>query len=217
MRPYCEAVTVDVRRRLSPPHRQSVAQSVWLGSCGSSWLSCLQGRTTLESLRNKPRLIVRAEAAVLVDHVQKLESAAISSGIELAVHGPHVLEMLGPGTPHQAIGGPCPLSLPGSRPLQAFLPPEPLHPPMVQRPDLPSGHPLGHPTAPAHVVSGDLAEKMPQLGLLQVDDLAVVALAAIDILRYLQRTSHGVAMACESARMLQSEVSLSEVAQADTS
>jgi len=66
---------------------------------------------------------------------------------------------------------------------------------MVQRPDLPFEHPVGHPTASASVVSADLAETMPQLGLLQVDILAGVALAAIDIPRYPQHTSHGVAMA----------------------
>ena len=102
--------------------------------------------------------------------------------------------MLVPVTPHRAVGGPCPLSLPGSRPLQAVLPPEPLHPLMVQRPDLPSEHPVGHPTAPAQVVSGEHAETMPQLGPLQVDDLAGVALGAMDFLRYLQSTSHGLAM-----------------------
>jgi len=145
-----------------------VAVSVWLGSCGSSWLSCLLERALLESLRHEPRPIVRSDV------------------------GPG---MLGPVTPHRAVGGPYPLSLPGSRPLQAFLPPEPLHQLIVQLPDLPSEHPLGHPTAPAQVVSGDLAETMPQLGLLLVDDLAGVALGAIDFLRYLQRTSHGVVMA----------------------
>ena len=72
--------------------------------------------------------------------------------------------MLVPVTPHRAVGGPCPLSLPWSRPLQAVLPPEPLHPLMVQRPDLPSEHPVGHPTAPAQVVSGEHAETLPQLG-----------------------------------------------------
>jgi hypothetical protein len=39
---------------------------------------------------------------------------------------------------------------------------------MVHCPDLPSEHPAGHPTAPANVVSGDLAERTPQLGLLPV-------------------------------------------------
>ncbi len=49
MRPYCESVKVDFRQRMGPPHRQSVAESVWLGSCGSSWLSYLQGFTPLKS------------------------------------------------------------------------------------------------------------------------------------------------------------------------
>jgi hypothetical protein len=33
----------------------------------------------------------QAEAAVLVDHVQELDSAAISGGVELEVHGPHLV------------------------------------------------------------------------------------------------------------------------------
>jgi len=49
---------------------------------------------------------------------------------------------------------------------------------LVQRPALASEHPVGHPTAPANVVGGDLAETTPQLGILQVDDLAGVALGA---------------------------------------
>jgi hypothetical protein len=166
-----------------------------VGRCWVVAREPLQHRPHILGFAAPPNPDRQAEAALLVDHVQELESAAISSGTELEVHGPHVVGMLGPVTPHRAVGGPYPLSHAGSWPLQAVLPPEPLHPFMVQRPDLPSEHPIGHPTAPAHVVSGDLAERMPQLGLLQVDDLAVVALAAIDFLRYLQRTSHGKAMA----------------------
>jgi len=49
---------------------------------------------------------------------------------------------------------------------------------LVQRPALASEHPVGHPTGPANGVSGDLAETTPQLGLLQVDDTAGVALGA---------------------------------------
>jgi len=37
---------------------------------------------------------------VLVDHVQELESAAISCGVELEIHGPHLVRMLGTVTPH---------------------------------------------------------------------------------------------------------------------
>jgi len=73
---------------------------------------------------------------VLVDHVQELESAAIGRGIELEVHRSHLVGMLSPVTPHRAIGGPDPLALLGSGPLQAFLPPEPLHSLVVHRPAL---------------------------------------------------------------------------------
>jgi hypothetical protein len=37
---------------------------------------------------------------VLVDHIQEFVSAAISCGIELEIHGPHLVGMLGPMTPH---------------------------------------------------------------------------------------------------------------------
>ena len=37
---------------------------------------------------------------------------------------------------------------------------------------------MSHPPAPADVLSGDLAVTMPQLGLLKIDDLADMALAA---------------------------------------
>jgi hypothetical protein len=42
----------------------------------------------------------QAEAAVLVDHIQELESAAISCGVELEVHDPDLVGMLGTVTPH---------------------------------------------------------------------------------------------------------------------
>jgi len=48
----------------------------------------------------------KAEATVLVDHVQELESAAVSRGIELEIPGPHLAGMLSPVTPHVAVCGP---------------------------------------------------------------------------------------------------------------
>ena len=115
---------------------------------------------------------------MLVDHVQELESAAIGGGVELEVHGPHLVGMLGPVTPHRTICGPCPLSLPGSGPLQAFLPPEPLHPLVIDGPALPPQEAVGHPPAPADVLSGNLPEALAQLGLLDIDNLAPMALGA---------------------------------------
>lgn len=38
---------------------------------------------------------IQAEAAVLVDHIQEVESATISGGSELEVRGPDLLGMLG--------------------------------------------------------------------------------------------------------------------------
>jgi len=120
----------------------------------------------------------QAEAAVLVDHVQELEPAAVGGGIELEIHGPHLMGMLSTVTPHQAVRRPCPLALPGSGPLQAFLPPEPLHPLVVHAPALPSEQPISHPPAPANVLSSDLTEPMPQLPLLDRDDLGRTTLGA---------------------------------------
>jgi len=120
----------------------------------------------------------QAEAAVLVDHVEELEPAAISGGVELEVHGPHLVGMLGPATPHRAVRRPCPLALPRSGPLQTLLPPDPLHPLVIHGPALPPQQAVGHPAVPTDVVRGDLAETLPELGLLDRDDLAAVALRA---------------------------------------
>jgi hypothetical protein len=37
---------------------------------------------------------------VLVDHVEELEPPTIGSGVELEIHGPHLVGMLGLVTPH---------------------------------------------------------------------------------------------------------------------
>ena len=108
---------------------------------------------------------------MLVDHVQELESAAVSRGTELKIHGPHLLRVLSPVPPHRAVCGPCPRALPGSGPLQAFLPPEPLHPLVIDDPALPTQQAVGHPPTPADAIGGDLAETMPQLSLHDRDDL----------------------------------------------
>jgi len=86
--------------------------------------------------------------------------------------------MLSPVTPYRAIGGPGPLALPGDGPLQTLLPPEPLHPLVVHGPALTPQQAIGHATAPSDVLSCDLAETVPELGLLQIDDLDAVTLGA---------------------------------------
>ncbi len=78
----------------------------------------------------------QAEAAVLVDHVEKLEPAAIGGGVELEVHGPDLVRVFGLVTPHRAVGRTSPLLLPGSRPLQTLLAPEAMHPLVVYQPTL---------------------------------------------------------------------------------
>ena len=120
----------------------------------------------------------QAEAAVLVDHVQELEPPPVSGGVELKVHGPHLVWVFGLVAPHRAVGGPGPLALPGDGPLQTLLPPEPLHPLVIHAPAFPPQQAAGHPPAPADLIGGDLAETMPQLSLLDRDDLWRMALSA---------------------------------------
>lgn len=72
----------------------------------------------------------------------------------------------------------CPLSFPGSGPLYAFHPPEPLHPLLINSPALLPQQAVGHPPSPADVLSRDLPEAMAELLLQDRDDLAVMALRA---------------------------------------
>jgi len=50
----------------------------------------------------------QAEPAVLVDHVQELQSPPIGGGIELKVQGGHLMRVLGLVTPRRAVGGATP-------------------------------------------------------------------------------------------------------------
>jgi hypothetical protein len=120
----------------------------------------------------------QTETAVLVDHVQELEPAGVSRGIEPEVHGPHLMGMFSSVTPHGTVRRSGSLALPGSGPLKPLLPPEPLHPLVVHSPAFPPEQAVGHPTPPADVLSGDLAETVSELGLLQIDDLPRMALSA---------------------------------------
>jgi len=49
---------------------------------------------------------------------------------------------------------------------------------VVHRPAFSPQQAVGHPPAPADVLSGDLAKTTPELGLLQIDNLAAMALGA---------------------------------------
>ncbi len=113
---------------------------------------------------------------MLGDHAQELESAAVGRGVELKIHGPHLVGMFGPVTPHRSVRRPGPLVFSGGRQLQGFLSPEPLHPLVVHAPALRPQQAVGHPPATADVLSSDLPEAAPELDLLQSDDFAAVAL-----------------------------------------
>ncbi len=121
---------------------------------------------------------------MFVDHVRELESASVSRGIELKIHGPHLVGMLSAVASHRSVSGACPLPLPGRGRLQAFLPPQPLHPLVVHAPALPPQQAVSHPPAPADVLSGDLLETLAQLGLLDIEYLAPMALSAAVLPRH---------------------------------
>ena len=62
--------------------------------------------------------------------------------------------------------------------LQTLLPPKPLDSLVIHGPALPPQQAVGHAAAPTDVVRGDLAETLPELGLLDRDDIAALALGA---------------------------------------
>lgn len=84
--------------------------------------------------------------------------------------------MLGLVTPLRSIGGPGPFLSARSWSLQAQLPPEPLHSLWVHLTAISQQQPVGHPPSPTDVLGRDLAETPPELGLLNVDNLAALAL-----------------------------------------
>lgn len=53
-----------------------------------------------------------------------------------------------------------------------------MHPLVIHGPALPPQQAICHAAAPTDVVRGDLAETLPELGLLDRDDLAALALRA---------------------------------------
>lgn len=120
----------------------------------------------------------QAQAAGLVDHVEELQSPPIGGGVELEVHGPHLVRMLSLVSPHQAVRGAGPFLLARSGPLEPFLSREPVHPLVVHQPALSPQQAVGHPPAPPDVRSGDFPEATPELGLLDIDDPATTALGA---------------------------------------
>jgi hypothetical protein len=82
-----------------------------------------------ELLQNSYRIVGAAltrpdrlsEAAVLIDHVQELDTAAIGGGVELEEHRAQLWWILSPVPPQRTPAGTCPLLFPWSRSLQAFL------------------------------------------------------------------------------------------------
>jgi len=115
---------------------------------------------------------------VLVDHVEEHEPPPIGGGVELEVLRPHLAGMFRLVTPHRAVSGARPLLLARSRALESLLPPEPVRPFVVHQPAFPAEQAVSHPPSPADVLSSDLPESTPELGLLELDDLAAMALGA---------------------------------------
>jgi len=73
----------------------------------------------------------QAEPTVLFYHFEELYSPRIDGGVELEVHGPHLVRVLGLVTPLLAISGPGTFLLARSRALEFLLPSEPVHPLVV--------------------------------------------------------------------------------------
>jgi len=99
-------------------------------------------------------------------------------GVELEVHCPHLVGIFSLVTPHRAVNGARPLLLARVRALESFLPPEPVQPFVVHQPAFPAQQAVSHPPSPADVLSNDLPESTPELGLLDLDDPAAMALGA---------------------------------------
>ncbi len=96
-----------------------------------------QHRNDVSGLASPAHPEGQAETAVLVDHVEELEPAAVSGGVELEVHRPDLVRVLSLVTSHRAVSRACPLLLAGGGPLEALLAPEPVNPIVVHRPAFP--------------------------------------------------------------------------------
>ncbi len=97
-------------------------------------------------------------AAVLVDHVEELEAPSIGGGVELKVHGPDLVRMLGLMTTYEAVSRPGPLLFAGSRALEPLLSPEPVQLLVVHRPAFPPQQAVGNAALQEDVLSRDFAE-----------------------------------------------------------
>ena len=120
---------------------------------------------------------------MLVDQVEELEPASIGGGVELEMHRRHLVRLFGLVTTHRGVSRSGPHLCSRGTALESFLTPEAVHP-LVDHPQaLPLQHAMGHAAAPADVLPGDLTQTPPELDLLQIDDLAPMALGA-DVLAY---------------------------------
>ncbi len=109
-----------------------------------------------------------ADTAEFIDHVQELMRAAIHRQVELEVDRPPVVWVFGPQELPGSICGSCTLPLARQGPLQSLLPPELLHPLVVDAPAIQPQPPVDQPAAPAHMAPGHLPDSPPQLLLLDI-------------------------------------------------
>lgn len=96
----------------------------------------------------------------------------------MEIHGPKLMGMLSTVTLPGAVSGTCPLSILGSGPLQAFIPPKQLHPLVIDSPALPYEQAVGLAPAPADVFRCVLPKRLAEQSLLDVDNLAGMELGA---------------------------------------
>jgi len=86
--------------------------------------------------------------------------------------------VLGLVTPQRAVSGPGAFLLARSRALGSFLPHDPVHPLVANQPAFLPQQAIGHPPPPRDVLSCDFREATLEVGLLDIDELAAMALGA---------------------------------------
>jgi len=94
-----------------------------VGRCWVEAASRLQHGHHVLGLATPPHSDRHAETAVYVDHIEEPLPPPIGAGVELEVHGPHLLQVPSLVSPHRVVGGTSPLLLSRSWELQLLFPP----------------------------------------------------------------------------------------------
>jgi len=138
---------------------------------GGGWIlsvELLNGSNHIHRLASSADTNRQADAAVFIENIQEFQPAAIHSLIKLKINRPYMVRVLGPQQRSGAVRWPSAFPLARQGALQPFLTPDPLHPLVIDLPALHSQAPIHQPTAPAHMVPGQLPDASAQLLLLNV-------------------------------------------------